>query len=572
MGSNLATLERMLVEGDNRRRLKYAFDNTQPALELIRKTMLMRAESGNPMTEEEAGLAIGILSDPVKAHRFARAGAERTHTQRKAERSQSLRDRLDTIDEQHPMRAPWKEGGSGRGLLPWSYDVLSGIPQGWKTISGNINGDFVAEDITGQDVWDATRMPFVGAAGLSGEGLSYLWSKATGKPYGFGEVMNRAMEQTGLDEMSPQAEAMLNVVGLTPYTKLVPGVGRATAALPGDVARAGRGFAEASGQTAPHIFTTGQRTAKVGPGVAKGMAATGNYTQEQIWDQTGWWVDVPSDPKSVRVPGGEPLREIPDPPDLRLVERTPEGVRAEQIRIEKIELGQAQAQQAADIAQSVIDRRLAGPQAMILAKQQAAAANLPPYMQQQVVAMVQSGKAQVPKLNTGTFLPPGDAPFNTPSRAEHRFPHPALYEEHPELADVKFSLKEPLPNSGLRGEYRSMNNETDVYTRDPASPEATSTGIHEMGHGVQHRAGMTTGGSPDTARSILHRAYLEGLVDDEMFTKLDAMSDYELYLRIGGESLSRLSENRWMGTPYNYVDPYPWKNLDVPADEIFWSK
>lgn len=337
------------------------------------------------------------------------------------------------------------------------------------------------------------------------------------------------------------------------------------------------------------IFTTRGKHAPVPRERAEEMVAAG-ATQKEIWDETGWWIDVPGDPDNIPVIGGKPLREIEDPADLEYREMSEADLARKAQMDEAARMLEESAPQLERIKSS------GQPKETQLAMAQEVIKDWPDEKARQ--AFVASVMHNVPldhftkqirmQAKNQGYL---QAPLGS------RFEHPDLYAEHPELRGLPTALVDksdflgayiPSGPGGRRMELSKSGIEKryqDALGGPGALPKRqTSIAIHEAGHGVQHGAAdMPTGASPESARGDLTKAYMAGRIDRDQYNKLMQMDAYDIYQRVGGEALSRLAQTRWKGDPryhaglaelMNLPAPapsrYPWEDLDVPWDEVFW--
>jgi hypothetical protein len=291
--------------------------------------------------------------------------------------------------------------------------------------------------------------------------------------------------------------------------------------------------------------------------IAERMRAEG-ASQADIWRETGWWVPHP---EGMQPPGGVPVWEIKDP-TTPLVKWTPETrARADELR-----------------AKGIIADRM---DSAVAALKDGSAPNVEAALQG-VGLTPDYGPLVERKFTAGT--PPGSGneyrrmaenAWRSPARAADRYPHPELYAAHPELANTPMSI---VDARNYRGEFNSTTGHAAVSDvgRDtlpqggvdyrPATDfEMASVAAHEMSHAAHHRSpGMPIGGSPADAKGKLVKAFRQGLIDEETYSRLMKMSPYDVYQRLGSEALARLAQTR-MERGYSRL---PWEDLDIPADEI----
>ena len=320
------------------------------------------------------------------------------------------------------------------------------------------------------------------------------------------------------------------------------------------------------------ILTAGGKMAKVPAKIAEEMAAAGR-TQKEIWDETGWWVNTP---EGTRVIGDKPLREIVDPPDVAIQKWGAETLTRREAKQAQLD----EQQQIADTAERLLSEMKKGRTLEEVAAD-LQTSNLPDRAKNMVITQVRSGKPQPPNKWDYRIL---DDLWRGPEPSANRIHHPELYAEHPELAKVPMTMPDEMSYLGQFNTPAPGKMEIEVSTAAPVKyrdegrpgyedPEVTmtSTALHELGHGAQHLSDAPRGGSPLDAQFKLRRAYDEGRVGDADYVRLSALSDFDKYQRLGGEALSRLAQKRWMASRGNgQRSPYPWEDLDVPIQDIFW--
>lgn len=133
--------------------------------------------------------------------------------------------------------------------------------------------------------------------------------------------------------------------------------------------------------------------------------------------------------------------------------------------------------------------------------------------------------------------------------------HPELFDQYPELRAASMDL-------GYKGglaRYNPATNEIGINMSEVTSPaNATSKGLHEGQHWVQHKEGFAPGGSP---RDVLPLA-------QQVASKMGGdPSDlaFEAYRRHAGEVEARNVQSRFdMGTGAQSY--YPWQTEDTPKN------
>lgn len=132
----------------------------------------------------------------------------------------------------------------------------------------------------------------------------------------------------------------------------------------------------------------------------------------------------------------------------------------------------------------------------------------------------------------GAFL---DKPASRPLSSY--LAHPELYAAYPELA----TMKSKVGYGPVGGEYLSGK----IQASAPDPSQAKSVVLHEAQHGIQELEGFARGGSPsEFLKAARWAAKARGL--DETWAQKKAYQDY---LRLAGETESRLTQARRMMTP-----------------------
>ncbi len=135
--------------------------------------------------------------------------------------------------------------------------------------------------------------------------------------------------------------------------------------------------------------------------------------------------------------------------------------------------------------------------------------------------------------------------------------HPRLLEAYPDLRRLPVGL---LPKSS---QSRGKLTRDGVMLREDLSlPEALSTLLHELQHGIQHIEGFAGGGNLDFVQSLdeYREASSSGLPADQ--------AAYEVYRRLAGEVEARnVQARRQLSDEFIAIFP-PEMTADVPAERV----
>lgn len=135
------------------------------------------------------------------------------------------------------------------------------------------------------------------------------------------------------------------------------------------------------------------------------------------------------------------------------------------------------------------------------------------------------------------------------------FNHPELYAAYPEvLSKVRAQVMKRadwLPDSSERG--WQQGNKISVAAKNPEKGRQIT--LHELGHWVQDKEGLSRGGTVEQARQVL---------SDLMPVEDAQKKAFEAYRKLRGETEARTIEERADLTPYERrMRPF-WKDYDVP--------
>lgn len=282
---------------------------------------------------------------------------------------------------------------------------------------------------------------------------------------------------------------------------------------------------------------------------AKEMAAQG-ASAEDIWratapsdpadPRTGWWVPTQGGPQP---PGGAPMFELTEPPNLRLRQR-PDA--------DEAVLGAAQLQR--DRAAAALHMRSLMQRDGVSAEQAAlklfdagkyASAGVDEETIKMAGSMTDTALNQV--LNDAKAQASKIVYKNYPLR--ELMDYPDLYQAMPEVADIPTHVKQmPFGEGGYYADKFDPGGERIVLSEDysdkapplaglsPAPSHRAVIGIHETGHAVQgNTPGFPRGGSPSRAPERTKKA----ISDAEFQLKLAERKAKEAQGKLGVFSLAQ---------------------------------
>jgi hypothetical protein len=260
---------------------------------------------------------------------------------------------------------------------------------------------------------------------------------------------------------------------------------------------------------------------------ALAMQAAG-ATQGRVFTGTDVWLDYPHSP----TPGGIPLAEIPDylenvtmrniafPPD-------PDEVARLQDALKSINTKYAYAEARKN--------GMSHEEAIGQLKDQPGVREIDPKMPLSPGHVVNRMNLLLSQLDRLTAPMYGD----TLGELIH---HPSLFEKFPRLKDVNFKEEKSSRFAGKYDPSRDLISLNSDYSHRGPMFQGQSL-IHEVGHALQNHYGLPSGANPNSARSRLEQAHIQGRVSDSLYERLMKMTSDEIYHRAWGEGLSNAAMN-----------------------------